>query len=511
MLNGWPKTQDPVDFLGQLRDKIDPSSVFFEGECAVITYSELFQYIDAFCELFAENGVQAGDRIAIVLEEDVHAILAYLAALWYGLELSVLDADATADESKKTLSLLDPDHLIFSPLIRHSWAFLNTKPFATKTQITLCPDWIGTCLDHPETLISALPAHRALDDAHLIVLTSGTTGSPKGVVLSFGAVLAQSLNMAAGIDFGQDSRILNLFRLSQIGSIVNGALLALLHGATFVRPFKEFTLAQSGGLLAKLDEQPVSHFIFVPSLLSCLFRDRAAFTKAFKNPEFQYFVTTAAPISDELWRQVEAETQKIVINTFGSSEVNNVTFTSRHAGDDRVGTIGHLLNAECRITDTAGKRVTDGDTGDLWVRSETSMSGYLGAPELTSQVLIDGWIKTGDLAHMSGDALVYDGRNVESIISGGHTIYPTEINNILLGHPEVADAFTFGKPHPEWGELVATCVVRVTPNLSVAQVSRFLRDRLSAHKLPRKIVFVDQIPLNERGKVRISEVQKLAT
>ena len=511
MLNGWLETQDPVDFLGQLRNKSDPSKVFFEGETAVITYSALFQYVDAFCAFFAENGVQAGDRIAIVLEEDVHAILAYVAALWCGLELSILDADATADESKKTLSLLDPDHLILSPPIRQSWAFLSSAPFATKTQITLSTEWIDTCLDHPETLASVLPAHRSLDDAHLVVLTSGTTGSPKGVVLSFRAVLAQSLNMAAGIDFGQGSRILNLFRLSQIGSIVNGALLALLHGATFVRPYKDFAFAQSGQLLAKLDERPVSHFIFVPSLLSCLFRDRTAFTKAFTTPEFQYFVTTAAPIADELWRQVEAETQKIVINTFGSSEVNNVTFTSRRAVGDRVGTIGHLLNAECKITDAAGERVADGDTGDLWVRSETSMSGYLGAPELTRQVLVDGWIKTGDLAHMSGDVLVHDGRNVESIISGGHTIYPTEINNILLGHPEVADAFTFGKPHPEWGELVAACVVRGTPNLSVAQISRFLRDRLSAHKLPRKIVFVDQIPLNERGKVRISEVQKLAT
>lgn len=498
-------------FFDQLRDNACGHQVFFEGENTSLAYGDLFRIIDVVCALFEQRGFSAGDRVAIALDDDQHAIVAYVASMWFGLELSMIDPGLTPDECQKILELLEPDHLVVGPSCLTSWAFLNDEPYQHITKIIIDSDQYEHFTHKAGKTERYQPANRSFDDPHLIVLTSGTTGHPKGAVLTYKAILTQSLNMGAGIGFGADCRILNLFRLSQIGSIVNGVVLALLHGGTFVRPYQNFDFSLSRDLLSKIEQRPVTHFIFVPSLLSCLFRNTEAFVDAFSIPQFRYFITTAAPISDNLWRQVERRTSKIVINSFGSSEVNNVTFTSMSHADDRIGTIGHLLNAESRIVDQAGEDVSEGETGELWVRSDTRMSAYLNAPELTEQVLVDGWVKTGDLAYQSGDNLVYVGRCVESIISGGHTIYPTEINNLLLSHPDVVDACTFGKPHPEWGELVAACIVPNTPGLTAPQISRFLREQLSVHKLPRKIVFVDRIPLNDRGKVRMQDVQKLVS
>ena len=499
------------EFLERLRDNANAHSIFFEGENTSLTYGDIFAKIDVICDLFERKGLRAGDRVAIALEDDAHAIIAYLASMWFGLELAIVDPGATEEENRKVLGLLEPDHLLLDPSFMSTSGFLEEAPYRSKTKIVFDGHLFNDLARVEKDAVRYTPASRSWDDPHLIVLTSGTTGDPKGVVLSYKSIFMQSLNMGVGIDFGLGDRILNLFRLSQIGSIVNGVMLALLHGGTLVRPFQNFSFSLSRELLSKIAARPVSHFIFVPSMLSCLFREREAFLHAFSDPCFKFFVTTAAPISDDLWQQVETHTTKTVINTFGSSEVNNVTFTARTFADDRIGTIGQLLNAECKIVDETGQNVPEGETGELWIRSDTRMSAYLNAPKLTEQVLIDGWVKTGDLAHRSGDNLVYVGRSVESIISGGHTIYPTEINNLLLGHPQVADAYTFGKPHPEWGELVATCIVPDTSDLTAPQISRFLREHLSVYKLPRKIVFVDQIPLNDRGKVRIQDVQKLVS
>ncbi len=496
-------------FLSELRNNIVDHQTFFEGEIVSLTYGDLFRKCDLLCAFFKRQGLLPGDRIAIALEDDVCSVVTFVSSMWFGLELCMIDPDAPIPECQKTLELLKPDHLLLSPKCRSNWAFLDEGTDRHQSLITIDDHLFSTLSRELSATNRFEPADRSFEDPFMIVLTSGTTGNPKGVVLSYKAILTQSMNMGAGIDFGSGSRILNLFRLSQIGSVVNGILLALLHGGTLVRPFQKFDFSKSRQLLSRIVANPVSHFIFVPSLISCLFRDREAFEDAFAVSDFRFFVTTAAPISDDLWQQIETQTGKVVINTFGSSEVNNVTFTSRNIADERIGTIGSLLDAECKVVGETGDEVSPGETGELWIRSETRMTAYLNAPELTECVLVDGWVKTGDLAYLSGENLVYVGRSVESIISGGHTIFPNEINNLILSHPDVADAYTFGKSHPEWGELVAACIVPVSTDLTAPTISSFLRERLSMHKIPRKIVFVDRIPLNDRGKVRLQEIQKL--
>ncbi|MEO0444057.1 MAG: class I adenylate-forming enzyme family protein [Pseudomonadota bacterium] len=503
-------TKCTYDFFHQLRNNANGEDPFFESEDCQLSYAELFRLADGVCAFLQRQGIRSGDRVVLALESDFHTVVIFVAAMWMGVTITLLDSSAPEQETKNIVELFDPNHLLLIPNWEVNWRFLTERQYQHKTILTIAMPLFDKISSEAKKLKPYAAPSRLWEDPMMVVFTSGTTGKPKGVVLSYRAILKQSFNMGGGIAFGQKSRILNLFRFYQIGGIVNGILLALLHGGTLYRPYENFSFSMGEALLKLLIKKPVSHFIFVPNVLSCLFRHRAAFKAAFSIADFKFFITTAAPIADDLWMQVEAFTNKVVINTFGSSEINNVTFTATAASKNRIGTIGQLFDTECKIIDNKGQTVPSGDTGELWMRGETSMSEYLKSPELTQQVIQeDGWVNTGDLAYERDGALVYVGRSVERIISGGHTIFPNEVTNALLSHPDIADAYTFGQAHGEWGELVACCIVAREPDLTTPVVVRFLREKLSPYKIPRKIVFVNSIPVTKRGKVRIQAVKEL--
>jgi long-chain acyl-CoA synthetase len=158
---------------------------------------------------------------------------------------------------------------------------------------------------------------------------------------------------------------------------------------------------------------------------------------------------------------------------------------------------------EIRIVDDAGHGVAVGEPGELWIRSPSAMDAYINAPDETREVLVDGWFRTGDLATVSADGLVtIVGRMRERILRGGYSVFPAEVEAILLTHPAVAEAAVLGMPHPELGEDVAAFVALRPGSAATAdELLTHCRDRLAAFKYPRRLVVLDALPKSPTGKI----------
>jgi long-chain acyl-CoA synthetase len=166
---------------------------------------------------------------------------------------------------------------------------------------------------------------------------------------------------------------------------------------------------------------------------------------------------------------------------------------------------------EIRVVDDAGRGVAGGEAGELWIRSPSAMDAYINAPEETREVLAEGWFRTGDLATVSADGLVtIVGRKRERILRGGYSVFPPEVEAVLLMHPAVAEAAVLGMPHPELGEDVAAFVT-LRPGVTAGpdELIAHCRDRLAAFKYPRRLTVLDVLPRAATGKILKSRLMTL--
>ncbi len=495
--------QDPSKLLLSRLASAPQEAIFLTSEGGEISYRDLEQAILRLRTHFQELGMSAGKRAVVALNGDCETIATLLALAVLGVIATPFDPDAAEHEQRDMLHIVDPHYVIFSEQQALHWSRTQFE----ETQILL-EEQVGLNLqvgngDHPLDLEQVVDMQATM----MILYTSGTTAKPKGVELSYQAILEQSQDMACHLKLERNSRILNLFRYYQIGSLVNGIYLALLSGASLHRPFQQFNFSDGMRLLDAIHTNRISHFVLVPTLLAQLLKFPDQVKKAFSHSEFTALLSTAAHLPPALWQSFESLVEKPIVNTYGLTEANDLTASELSLAKGRIGTVGKPLNCSIKILSESREILEPEQQGRLLVQGKTQMQAYFNAPKMTSDVVIDGWFDTGDLAKMDLQGnLVYLGRDSERIISGGHTIHPTEVQQQLLQHPDIADAYVFGQPHDDWQELVAACIVKRHEELSKAELMAYLRPLLAVYKIPRKLYFVDHIPLSDRGKVRRRDV-----
>jgi fatty-acyl-CoA synthase len=333
-------------------------------------------------------------------------------------------------------------------------------------------------------------------DDVLIVYTSGTTGKPKGAVLTQSALLWNGLNSIHAHDLSQSDHVLSALPLFHVGGLNNQTLPALLAGATV-------TL----------------HRRFDPALW---LSDVAA-----SKPTISLLVPAAiqAVISHPDWAATDLSSLKML--NAGSMVVPDSLIRAFHARGIPVGQIYGctetapiavvLLKEDAmRKTGSTGKPAPHCEVklveNEVWVRGPNVMRGYWNDPEGTAAALTpDGWFKTGDLARIDEEGFYWImGRSKDVIISGGENIYPAELENVLADCAAIAEAAVIGLDDPKWGESACACVVR-KEEISESEILNLFRDRLAKFKHPRRVVFLDALPKNAMGKVQKFELKRLLT
>ena len=351
------------------------------------------------------------------------------------------------------------------------------------------------------------------DDVALILYTSGTTGLPKGAMLTNrGMAFTRSLGEAWGM--GPDSVNLVAMPLFHIGGCGYGTSTLLVGGHTVLMRDVDLPL-----IVRTVEAKRVTHAFFVPTVVQGLLRVPGIETADLSS--LRLLMYGASPIGETLLREALERLSCGFMQAYGMTETSGTVVVlepaehglgPEHAA--RLRSCGRALPfVELRITDPFTlEEAPTGSVGEIWIRSGMVMKGYWENPAATADAITpDGWLRTGDAAFQDGNGYVtlFD-RFKDMIISGGENIYPAEIDNVLLAHPAILEAAVIGVSHERWGETPrAVVVLRPGEALDGPGLIDFTRTRLARYKCPTSVVFVDSLPRNASGKLLKRELRRL--
>ncbi|PFX03738.1 Long-chain-fatty-acid--CoA ligase FadD13 [Nocardia farcinica] len=344
------------------------------------------------------------------------------------------------------------------------------------------------------------PAVRPEADA-LVIYSSGTTGHPKGVVLSQRALVAHTVNAGTGFPFDAGDVNLVAMPLFHVGGICY-ALFGIRAGVPSIMTREPTPAALLGALAAG-----ATHTFFVPPVIAALLDAGEQATAALGR--LKYLGYGAAPMPLPLLRRaLDTWPDLAFVQVYGQTEVSGVvTMLSPedHRGDESL-----LLSAgrpvpgaEVRVVDPVDlTEIGVGGQGELWFRTDQRMTGYLNRPDATAAtVTADGWVRTGDIGRVDDRGFVFvEDRLKDMIITGGENVYGPEVERVLLAHPAVSDAAVVGVPDDHWGESVHAVVVAGEP-VEAAEVIAHCRSHLAGYKCPKTVEFVAELPRNASGKI----------
>jgi acyl-CoA synthetase (AMP-forming)/AMP-acid ligase II len=355
------------------------------------------------------------------------------------------------------------------------------------------------------------PYHGTADDCFLQLYTSGTTGWPKGAMLTQRSMTAHTKAVAPA--YGMDETSVNvvampLFHVSgtswALGSVSAGARTILVREVVVVE------------LLQMIESENVTHAFFVPAVIQMLLADPARAVAALGS--LRVLAYGGSPMPAGLMERVLSLLSTPLYSVYGMTEMSGAFCVLRpdeHRDQPRAhlrASAGRPLpGSALRVVDPAsGTELGAGDVGELWVRSEQRMAGYWNMPEATAQTITpDGWLRTGDAGRVDADGYVYvEDRVKDMIISGGENVYPAEVERVVLDFPGVAEVAVIGVPHETWGETVKAVIVPANgASINEQALISFTRNRLAHYKCPTSVSTVAVLPRNPTGKVLKRELR----
>lgn len=336
------------------------------------------------------------------------------------------------------------------------------------------------------------------DDIAFLMYTSGTTGSPKGVMLTNDNYFCKATGIAERWRFDADSvslAVMPMFHMAGSG----WALVGLCEGARTVVLRDVDPVA----ILDAIARHRITNMLLVPVVIQRLLETPGVETTDFS--ALRAIVYGASPITDDVLVRALQRFDCDLLQVYGQTETTgSITQLDRH-DPELLRSCGKPFGwVEVRIVDDAGRDVPTGTVGELWTRSRQNMRGYWNNPAATAATVTpDGWLKTGDAGYLDGEGYVYlHDRVKDMIVSGGENVYPTEVENVLMTHPGVADVAVIGVPDPAWGEAVKAIVVPAAgASPGEADLIAYARDRLAGFKLPKSVSFAEDLPRTPSGKI----------
>jgi acyl-CoA synthetase (AMP-forming)/AMP-acid ligase II len=486
-----------------------------DGGCE-LSYTALGERIDALAALLRAQGVQPGDRIATLLPNSLPCLESYFAAAALGAILVPLNTRLHPDElawiigdSGSGVLIVDPG---FSPLAESVTAAGasfhtvlsagNSFPLASAPPVL---PWPQTPAAHD--FIPAVTPPDAL--AHLYY-TSGTTGRPKGVMLTHRNVWVHALAAISELGLSERDRWAHVAPMFHLADAWATFAITWVGGCHVMLPRFE-----PRDLLASFQRERVTITNLVPTMLNLMVKQEAR--GEFDYSSLRMILSGGAPIAPAVVRAVVETFGCEYVQTYGMTETS--PYLTLSLLNDRLRTLPlddqlrfraktgrPFVAVELRVVDEAGRSVANDEraVGEVQVRGETVTPGYWRRPEATAEVFTpDGWFRTGDLAVIDTEGyLTIVDRKRDMIISGGEKVYSTEVEHVLYQHAAVLEAAVYGSPDAVWGEVVSAAVVlRPGMTLSEEELVAFCRPRLAAFKLPRQVGFLAELPKTGTGKI----------
>jgi acyl-CoA synthetase (AMP-forming)/AMP-acid ligase II len=476
------------------------------------TWAELAQRVRRAAAALRAEGLKPGDRIAVLDLNHPSCLELTLASAQIGSANAVVNFRLAPPEIAYVINDAKARLLFVGPEFAGAVDKLRAHLPGVERVIR-----VGGADDEYEAWLAAHAPDAAVyaaapGDCFVQLYTSGTTGFPKGSMLTHRGMLAHSRNVAASQAFDPASRVQVAMPLFHVGG-TSYALMAISLGARLFI----MRMPDPAAALAMLEAEKITHTFFVPALLAVINNVPGAAERDYSSLKALSY--GASPMPLPVMRASLKLFPGVLQQVYGMTEQSgavSVLGPADHidpAVAHRLVSAGQAISGvEIEIRDPAtGEPVATGERGEVWVRSDQVMGGYWGKPDATAATITpDGWLRSGDGGYLDADGYLYiTDRIKDMIISGGENIYPAEIERVLAEHPSVQDVAVIGVPDERWGE-VPKAVVVAAPGAAVdtEQLLAWCRERMAGFKCPKSVDIVAELPRNPTGKILKKDLRK---
>lgn len=476
-----------------------------------VTLAEVSAAADRVAAALVAQGVQKGDRIALYCINGDDFVYAYLGIQKVGAVVVPVNLLYAVGEIAYVLNDAGVTGLVYhSAMASQVSGFvgqISTLRFAcviagdpVSADHAQFGDWLASDGQAPDIVFDTA------EDLAAILYTSGTTGRPKGAMLTHRNLVSNTQSVAAALQFrpGRDRLLVVLPMFHSFAATV-GLLTPMLHGVAMA-PVPRFEPGLVSDVIAAVS---ATIFLGVPSMYNLILRLPDA--QAAKWQTIRYGVSGGAAMPAALMARFESRYGFPIVEGDGPTECSPVTCVNPIAGVRKPASVGlPVPSVDMAIFDDNGEPLSGEEIGEICVRGPNVMKGYWHMPEATAETFFGDWVRTGDLGYIDADGYIFMvDRKKDMVIVNGMNVYPRMVEEVLFQHPDIQDAAVVGEPHPSHGEtVVAHIVVRDDASLTVAEVKSWCREHLGRHEVPRKVVLRESLPKNATGKVLKRELRK---
>jgi fatty-acyl-CoA synthase len=495
--------------LPSLNARRTPDRAACIDEDGEFTFKELDDAAHAVANGLLEMGVKGGDGVAILARNTRWFLIAYFGAARVGARIILLNSEFSGPQIKEVseregakLVIYDDEYTKAVSKAEPELGFLRalgTNPDANEPS--------GSKDDTLADLIarsSKSAAPKASKHSSIIILTSGTTGTPKGANRSTPPTLAPIGGILSHVPFKANEVTSLPAPMFHALGFLHGTI-AMFLGSTLVlrRKFKPPLV------LEDIAKYKVTAMVVVPVMLS---RILDAVEKMDKKPDLsslKIVFISGSQLGAELASRALKDLGPVIYNMYGSTEIAFATIAGPKDLEKNAATVGPVVKGvKVKILDDNGKELPQGDVGRIFVGNAFPFEGYTGGGH---KQIIDGLMSSGDVGYFDEDGLLYvSGRDDEMIVSGGENVFPAEVEDLISGHPDVVEATAIGVEDKEWGHRLRAFVVKKgDAAVDEDAIKHYVRDHLARYKVPREVVFLDELPRNPTGKVLKRELREM--
>ena len=477
-----------------------------EGE---LTYKELDEAVHAVANGLIAKGVHGGDGVAILARNHRWFVIANYGAARVGARIILLNSEFSGPQIKEVAEREGAKVIIYDD--EYTKAVSTAEPALGKLRaLGVNPDTDEPSGSTDETLAeliarsSKAPAPKASKHASIIILTSGTTGTPKGANRSTPPTLAPVGGILSHVPFkAGEVTSLPSPMFHALGYL--HATLAMFLGSTLVlrRKFKPPLV------LEDIEKHKATAMVVVPVMLS---RILDAVEKMDKKPDLsslRIVFVSGSQLGAELASRALSDLGPVIYNMYGSTEIAFATIAGPKDLERNAATVGPVVKGvKVKILDDNGHELPQGDVGRIFVGNAFPFEGYTGGG---GKQIIDGLLSSGDVGYFDEHGLLYvSGRDDEMIVSGGENVFPAEVEYLISGHPDVVEATAIGVDDKDWGARLRAFVVK-KPDAAVDEdaIKVYVREHLARYKVPREVIFLEELPRNPTGKVLKRELREM--
>jgi long-chain acyl-CoA synthetase len=462
------------------------------------TYRGLYEKVNQFAFRLTQEGIRKGDTVAILLGNSPEFIIAYYGALCAG-------------------ATVVPVNPFFTPLeISYILSDSNAKGVVAEAELQIVLNELKLTLPFLEFIVYTRPLDKELefssflnnnvyefncpgikeDDVAVILYTSGTTGEPKGVMLTHKNLYSNAEACLKLFELTSEDKIIAVLPIFHIFCMTVCMNTSILNGATMLL-LQKFSPKD---VIETIYKSKATVFAGVPTMYNFLLKGSA---EPEKFRSLKICISGGASLPLAVINSFKEHTGIQIQEGYGLSEASPVTTFNPLRGECRPGSVGkNIPLVENKVVDVNGEEVPVGEIGELIVKGPNVMKGYLNNPELTMRTIKNGWLYTGDMAKMDKDGYFYIvDRKKDMINVGGYNVYPREIEEVLYDHPDIVEAGVIGVPDENYGESVFAYIVSKNKDLQEEDVREYLKDKLVKYKTPKYIKFLDELPKNSTGKI----------